>query len=192
MLISALYIVLMIYMCAMISKSFSFSVPRFRRSITGVYPQAKRLFSMHIRPSANDLSLDANLLSSQPDLVISHLQSRNSDPLTLDKVFAIKDLQSERKSFIFNGDAAKNIRKTLSKEIGALMKVQKLDEVDVLKAKVEAARNDSDAADEALVGIEKAIHDIIASLPNLLDDRLVTHRTDHTYLTVFRLHGAIF
>lgn len=169
--LAAFSLVVMIQALTIVTKTSGFNMGYLRQS--ALRPRnipASRLFS-HVRLPANDLSLDTNLLSSQPDLVIGHLQSRHSDPMTLDKVFAVKDLHKERNALIFNGDAAKNVRKTLSKEIGVLMKQQKLDEVAALKARVEAAVQEASAADEKLVAIEQSIHEICASLPNLLDDR---------------------
>lgn len=169
--LDAFSLVVMIQALTIVTKTSGFNMGYLRQS--ALRPRnipASRLFS-HVRLPANDLSLDTNLLSSQPDLVIGHLQSRHSDPMTLDKVFAVKDLHKERNALIFNGDAAKNVRKTLSKEIGVLMKQQKLDEVAALKARVEAAVQEASAADEKLVAIEQSIHEICASLPNLLDDR---------------------
>lgn len=171
---SVLQLLVVIHSCIMISKTLAFSSGFMQRTSVRLRanPSNIRMFS-HVRPPANELSLDTNLLSEQPDLVISHLQSRKVDPLTLDKVFAVKDLQTERKTLIFNSNAAKNVRKVLSKEIGTLLKQEKHDEVAELKARVEAAHQTSSAADEKLTHIEKSIHDIWASLPNLLDDRYI-------------------
>lgn len=169
--LAAFNLLMMVYAFAVFSKASGFSMGGLRQSfLRSRTVPSYRLFS-HSRLPANDLSLDTNLLSSQPDLVIGHLQSRNSDPMTLDKVFAVKDLHVQRNSLIFEGDTAKSVRKTLSKEIGNLMKQQKLDEVAVLKARVEAAVQEASAADEKLAGIEQSIHEICASLPNLLEDR---------------------
>ena len=190
-------LLVVIHSCVMISKTLAFSSGFLQRASVQlrVNPTTIRMFS-HVRPPANELSLDANLLSEQPDLVISHLQSRKVDPLTLDKVFAVKDLQTERKTLIFNSNTAKNVRKVLSKEIGALLKQEKHDEVAELKAKVEAAHQTSSAADEKLTHIEKSIHDIWASLPNLLDDRYNHKLLSLSYCTQgslkFRAHIIYF
>jgi seryl-tRNA synthetase len=123
------------------------------------------------RGNSNELSLDSNLASSNPELLIQHLQSRKADSSMIERVLAIKELRHERVKLIKAGDTAKNVRKNLSKDIGMLMRQQKLDEVAVLKAQVEAATSESHAADEQLVKIDKQMHDILAGMPNLLDDR---------------------
>lgn len=123
------------------------------------------------RPISNDLSLDTSLISSQIELVISHLKSRKSDSKLIDKVRQIKQLKIERNNYIVEGDSNKNLRKTLSKEIGILMKDKNLEEIEKLKQKVEQASLDSMKADEKLAEIDLEIDSILAILPNLLDDR---------------------
>lgn len=123
------------------------------------------------RPSANDLSLDSILISSQPELIASHLRSRKIDQDVVDRILHIKELRNERNNLIVAGDNAKHLRKTLSKDIGMLMKQKKLSEVDILKAQVEAASEESARADEKLIDVERDIASILSTVPNLLDDR---------------------
>lgn len=52
-----------------------------------------------------------------------------------------------------------------------LMKQKKLSEVDILKAQVEAASEESARADEKLIDVERDIASILSTVPNLLDDR---------------------
>jgi seryl-tRNA synthetase len=125
------------------------------------------------RGNSNELSLDSNLASSNPELLIQHLHSRKADSTVVEKVLAIKELRHERVKLIKAGDTAKNVRKNLSKDIGTLMRQQKMTEVAALKAQVEVATAESHAADQQLVEIDKQMHDILAGIPNLLDDRLV-------------------
>lgn len=77
----------------------------------------------------------------------------------------------ERNACIKEGDSAKNIRKTLSKEIGEMMKKNKLDEVAQLKQQVENANIQSALSDEKLAGIDEEIRKLFSVIPNLLDDR---------------------
>jgi seryl-tRNA synthetase len=79
----------------------------------------------------------------------------------------------ERNNCIVAGDQAKNQRKTLSKQIGMLMKEKKTEEAEEIKKKVEAASTESAAADEKLEVLDSEINSILAVVPNLLDDRCV-------------------
>ena len=123
------------------------------------------------RAPANDVSLDTNLLANNPDLVLSHLTSRRSSTELMESVSKIAALRTERNALIVQGDAAKNTRKTLSAQIGQLMKEGKTAEVDELKRQVEKANEVSAAADEAQGHIDRQIDAIFSVLPNLLDDR---------------------
>ena len=123
------------------------------------------------RIPANDVSLDTNLLSTNPDLVLSHLTSRRSSAELMENVSKLSALRNERNAQIVAGDAAKNVRKTLSQQIGQLMKEGRTAEFDELKLQVEKASEISATADVALGHIDQQINAIFSVLPNLLDDR---------------------
>lgn len=93
------------------------------------------------------------------------------DTSVKDKVMTIKELRTERAHLIVKGDNAKSTRKSLSREIGSLMKKGMTKEVVNLKEEVERATAESHAADEKLVVIDGQINSILSELPNLLDDR---------------------
>jgi Seryl-tRNA synthetase N-terminal domain len=123
------------------------------------------------RVPANDVSMDTNLLATNPDLVISHLTSRRSNPALLEDVSKIAALRAERNQFIVKSDTAKGVRKNLSQKIGTLMKEGKADEVTELKRQVEEATVKAAECDAELVTIDAQINTLFSVLPNLLDDR---------------------
>jgi seryl-tRNA synthetase len=125
---------------------------------------------LNARLPANSASLDTNLLATNPELVISHLQSRKSNSGLLKDVSTIATLRGERNALIFTGDAAKSVRKNLSQQIGQLMKEGKSEEVVELKKQVETASETSAAADVELEVIDAKINKLFSVLPNLLDD----------------------
>ncbi|KAJ1397435.1 Seryl-tRNA synthetase N-terminal domain-containing protein [Ochromonadaceae sp. CCMP2298] len=135
-----------------------------------------RLYSS--REPSNLLSLDTQLISSQPDLVVGHLRSRKADEALIERVLRIKALRTERNSCIVEGDAAKGVRKALSKDIGLLMRDQKMQEAEELKKRVELASADSAAADEKLAVIDSEIDSILSLVPNLLDDAVPEGRDE--------------
>ena len=122
------------------------------------------------RIESNGVSLDTNLIASNPDLVISHLKSRRSNQALLDDMMKISDLRTKRNALIKEGDAAKSERKALSKQIGMLMRDNKEDEVAVLKQKVEEATSTSDSIDVKLAAVDMEINALFSVIPNLLDD----------------------
>lgn len=117
------------------------------------------------------ISLDTNLIATNPDLVISHLNARKSYGPIIEEINKIKKLRVDRTTCIMEGDSAKNLRKVLSKEIGSLMKANKIDEVNAIKLKVEEANKVSADCDEKLAAIDIEIDKIFSLVPNLLDDR---------------------
>jgi hypothetical protein len=164
-------------LCAMLlsllSPSLSLRLSPFFASSSALLPRALSLSAA--RPSANHCSLDVHLLSSNPDLVISHLNSRNADPSIIEQVKKIHDLKQERNSCLHAGDTARNLRKTLSKDIAVLMKAGNVAEVEKLKQRVEEANQQAAKADERQAIIDDSINTILSFIPNLLDDRYVTN-----------------
>ena len=126
---------------------------------------------LNARLPANDVSMDTNLLATNPDLVTSHLTARRSNPALLEDVAKIANLRTERNQLIVKGDTAKGVRKTLSQKIGILMKEGKIDEVNELKRQVEEATVKAAECDAELETIDAQINTLFSVLPNLLDDR---------------------
>ena len=83
------------------------------------------------RGDTNHLSLDSNLLAENPDLVKRHLISRKTNCSVLDDVDSIAALLDKRNKLISEGDVARSERKTLSQQIGKLMKEGDSDQAEV-------------------------------------------------------------
>eukprot|EP01038_Epipyxis_sp_PR26KG_P008692 gene8692-11744_t len=133
----------------------------------------KRTYSYKLRSTAllnESPSLDINLISTNPSLIISTLQARKADPELIKQVENVKELRIKRNNLIVEGDKARNIRKTVSKQIGISMKSNDEKRVLELKAEVETATKTAALADEQLVGVDNEIAKILQMLPNLLDD----------------------
>eukprot|EP01035_Chromulina_nebulosa_P017765 gene17765-23366_t len=129
--------------------------------------------SINKRIPSNGLTLDTALITQQPELVISHLLARRSNKETIEEnINKIGSLRLQRNSLIVESDAAKGQRKTLSAEIGKLMKSGNNDEIIRLKGLVDQANDISLKADEKLKDVDDNIDKILSYLPNLLDDRV--------------------
>lgn len=141
------------------------------------------------RLEANGKSLDVNLLSTEPELVNSHMKSRRASESIFADVAKISVLRNKRNAFIQQGDAAKSERKTLSKEIGKLMKDGLKDEAEEMKKRVAEASDISAKADTELEKIDAEIFSIISCIPNLIDDG-VPDGADESQNEVVKVWGA--
>jgi seryl-tRNA synthetase len=122
------------------------------------------------------VSLDVNLVSSDPELVLGHLKARQSGEELYQDVARIGELREERNRLILEGDKAKALRNAVSKEIGMLMRNKDLAEgekeaqVAALKKQVEEASVVSGQVDSKMETVDGEIKTLFSCLPNLLDD----------------------
>ena len=73
------------------------------------------------RPSSAGISLDTQLIASDPELVRRHLQSRRASAEVLRSVETITALRTRRNELIQVGDKAKQQRKLLSQQIAIVI-----------------------------------------------------------------------
>ena len=137
------------------------------------------------RGDTNHLSLDSNLLAENPDLVKSHLISRKTNCSVLDDVDSIAALLDKRNKLISEGDVARSERKTLSQQIGKLMKEGDSDQAEELKRKVEDCSCMAASCDDELVQVSEKMNKIMSEIPNLLDDRVPEGKDDGDNEIVF-------
>ena len=124
------------------------------------------------RISSNGHSLDTQFVSENFDTVLSHLQARRSSPELIKQVSFISELRHQRNSLIQERDISLNSRKTLSQQIGTLIKEGKGDsEIQSLKAKVDEMNELANKATSNLEIVDEKINTIFRIIPNLLDDR---------------------
>eukprot|EP00638_Chattonella_subsalsa_P003413 CAMPEP_0117757856 /NCGR_PEP_ID=MMETSP0947-20121206/15003_1 /TAXON_ID=44440 /ORGANISM="Chattonella subsalsa, Strain CCMP2191" /LENGTH=453 /DNA_ID=CAMNT_0005577875 /DNA_START=213 /DNA_END=1574 /DNA_ORIENTATION=- len=115
------------------------------------------------------VAYDARLVASDPQGIKAHLEARRSSSELLDSVDKIGELDIVRRELIQVRDKSLNVRKTLSAEIGKLMKAGDTEGADEKKKEVEAANIASKDAEEKLSKIEEELTGLFARLPNLLD-----------------------
>ena len=127
--------------------------------------------SSSVRLPAGSASLDTAYLCENWAVVESHLQSRKVRDNLLQDASKLPEMRSKRNSLIVQKDSALNTRKTLSQQIGLLMKEGKTNEVEALKKQVEEASNEASASEEQLAIVDEEINAIFRIIPNLLDDR---------------------
>ena len=113
--------------------------------------------------------IDINLIRTNPELVKENIRKKFQDH-KLVLVDQVLELDAKRRALIAEGDALRQARNTLSKQVGMLMKEGKKEEAEAVKAQVKA-----DA--ERLVAIEKEAEEVDAALkkammaiPNIIAD----------------------
>eukprot|EP00529_Nitzschia_sp_RCC80_P001153 CAMPEP_0113515750 /NCGR_PEP_ID=MMETSP0014_2-20120614/41166_1 /TAXON_ID=2857 /ORGANISM="Nitzschia sp." /LENGTH=549 /DNA_ID=CAMNT_0000412449 /DNA_START=82 /DNA_END=1731 /DNA_ORIENTATION=+ /assembly_acc=CAM_ASM_000159 len=120
------------------------------------------------------LSLDVKTIVSETDLVLSHLKSRRASNETLEAATKIASLQSERVALIQQRDDCLNQRKEASAEVGKLMRQDEESrdtaELEAQKKRSAQAADGAQKAEEELEKIQSTMDDLLAGIPNLLDD----------------------
>ena len=121
--------------------------------------------------------IDINLIRTNPELVKENIRKKFQDH-KLVLVDQVLELDAKRRALIAEGDALRQARNTLSKQVGMLMKEGKREEAEAVKAQVKA-----DA--ERLVAIEKEAEEVDAALkkammaiPNIIADDVPIGKDD--------------
>lgn len=121
-------------------------------------------------------SPDARTVTDNLPLVLSHLRSRRASAETISAAERIAALNDDRVALIKARDAALSARKEHSATVGKLMRDG--GEEKHAEALAAAKKSSGEAADQAakveeeLAGIEDTVGGLLASIPNLLDDRV--------------------
>jgi len=133
---------------------------------------AVRRLSSHTRVSAKNMSLDVNLISSNFELVESHMMSRNVNHSIISDLRKIHDIKQSRAALVMEVNNANHHRKTISQDIGKLMKSGTVpeDHINELKLAVEEYSNVSKKSDNKLLKIDQDLYNLMSNIPNLIDD----------------------
>lgn len=152
------------------------------------------------RLSRQDFSLDIRTIVSETEMVLSHLKSRRASDEALEAANTIASLQSKRVALIQERDNFLNQRKEASAQVGQLMrKLNSKDnedkegteaEVEKQKELSATAAEGAQKADEKLESIQTVMDDLLAGIPNLLDDK-VPDGTDESQNEVVSEWGDI-
>lgn len=128
--------------------------------------------------------LDINLIREHPDEVRLALQKRQMDSAPVD---AVLELDTRRREMIQKVETLKAERNRVSKEIG------RMKDPDERQAKIEAMRavgQQIDELDRDLRKIEAELQQIMATLPNIPDER-VPQGVDETENVILKTVGEI-
>ncbi|NPA93152.1 MAG: serine--tRNA ligase [Chloroflexi bacterium] len=128
--------------------------------------------------------LDIRLFRENPDLVREALRKRQMRPQIVDKVL---ELDAQRREIIQKSEALKAERNRVSKEIGRTKDPAERE------AKIEAMRKVREqiaALDETLRSVDEALRDLLATIPNIPDERVPEGR-DESENVILRQVGEI-
>ena len=114
--------------------------------------------------------LDPKTVSSDPELIVSHLAKRGADEEALAIPARVAALSSRRTELVQVAEAARAVRNKLSPQIGAMMKAGDRDGANELKAQVKQASEDAKRAEVELEEVEAERRDLLMKLPNLLHE----------------------
>ncbi|KAL3938204.1 MAG: hypothetical protein SGARI_001836, partial [Bacillariaceae sp.] len=109
-------------------------------------------------------------------MVLSHLKSRRASVETMDATKTIASLNSKRVSLIQQRDDWLNQRKEASAKVGQLMRNKDdeadPEEVEQQKALSNTAAEEAAKVEEELATIQSTMDELLAGIPNLLDDQV--------------------
>ena len=133
--------------------------------------------------------IDINLIRNNPDVVRENIKKKFQDN-KLPLVDEVIELDKKVRALKQEGDDLRAMRKTLSNQVGALMKEKRIEEANEIKAQV-VANNERITNIEAQVEvIEKQILQKMMVIPNIVDDSVPVGRDDSENVEVQRFGEA--
>lgn len=136
------------------------------------------------RPKATEIPFKLQAVCQNPHLFKEHLRSRNVDDAVLQYVDDITALNERRVDFIREKDHHLHQRKVKSEEIHKLLKLNKTEEADEIKAQVNEVVAKVAHIEHTLTEVQHILDDTLSRVPNLLDDRVPDGKTSDDNIEV--------
>ena len=121
--------------------------------------------------------IDINLIRTNPELVKENIRKKFQDH-KLVLVDQVLDYDAKRRALIAEGDALRQARNTLSKQVGMLMKEGKREEAEAVKAQVKADAERLVAIEKEAEEVEVALKKAMMSIPNIIADDVPLGKDD--------------
>ncbi len=131
------------------------------------------------------IMLDINLLRTNPELVKENIKKKFQDE-KLVMVDEVIEMDKEFRDSKAKGDALRNQRKVISKEIGALMGKGMKDEAEAAKAKVSAMARELEELEEKEAELTAKIRERMLVIPNIIDESVPIGKDDSENVEVER------
>lgn len=132
--------------------------------------------------------LQLNYIRDNKDDVLKRLAIKNFKDAE-GVINAVMDLDTKRRNTQKETDAVKAESNALAKQIGELMKSGKKEEAEQVKSKTATLKSKEKELDDLLSAIEKQIHDILVTVPNLPNITVPLGKTPEDNAVVFE-HGG--
>ena len=133
--------------------------------------------------------LDINIIRNNPEIVKENIKKKFQDQ-KLVLVDEVIELDKKVRALKIEGDDLRAMRKTLSNQVGALMKEKRVEEANAIKAQV-VANNDRIAEIETQVAeIEAQIKQKMMVIPNIVDDSVPIGKDDSENVEIERFGEA--
>ena len=134
--------------------------------------------------------IDINLIRTNREIVKENIKKKFQDqklPL-VDEVF---ELDKQVRLIKQEGDNLRAMRKTLSNQVGALMKEKRVEEANRIKAQVITNNERISQIETQVEELEAKIKQIMMTIPNIVDDSVPVGRDDSENVEVERFGEAV-
>ena len=133
--------------------------------------------------------IDINLIRTNPELVKENIRKKFQDH-KLPLVDQVLELDAKRRALIAEGDALRQARNTLSKQVGMLMKEGKKEEAEAVKAQVKADADRLVAIEKESEEVDAALKKAMMSIPNIIADDVPLGKNDEENVELQRFGEA--
>ena len=134
--------------------------------------------------------IDIKFLRENPDVVKQNIKNKFQDE-KLVLVDEVIDLDLKNRQAQLNGDNLRSERKSLSNEIGNLMKQGKKDEAETIKAKVQEINAKLEENEKLEVEYSEEIKQRMMKIPNIMDKTVPIGKDDSENVEVQRFGEAV-
>ena len=121
--------------------------------------------------------IDIKLIRTNPDLVKENIKKKFQDE-KIRLVDEVIELDKEYRAAQTKADELRNKRKTMSKQIGALMGKGQKDEAEKVKAEVAGIGDELEALEKKEEELKNAVRERMLVIPNIIDDSVPIGKDD--------------
>ena len=133
--------------------------------------------------------IDINLIRTDAELVKENIRKKFQDH-KLVLVDQVLELDAKRRALIAEGDALRQARNTLSKQVGLLMKEGKKEEAEAVKAQVKADAERLVAIEKEAEEVDVALKKAMMAIPNIIADDVPLGASDEQNVELQRFGEA--
>ena len=129
--------------------------------------------------------IDINLIRTNPETVKENIRKKFQEH-KLPLVDQVLELDAKRRALIAEGDALRQARNTLSKQVGMLMKEGKKEEAEGVKAQVKADADRLVAIEKETEEVDAALKKAMMAIPNIIADDVPLGKDDEENVELAR------